>query len=889
MWLQSLYKSIYAHLKTWNAFNSRSSDPSVTRRELLSTRLYLLLLIISVTTLATYTSFTQRHKTESVTYPTYSVYQHLYKEYFDSLQCSCTKMSIPYEKFTKTVPSFHQVCSSDFVSQPWIDFIFAADLTLLWSIDVRTSLSAMWQLIRAFCQSTYQITMDILNEFNSTRLSNPMLMSEEFLKAKVYGTLLSLREKTTVNFIQSITITNRFIQLNQLVTALGTNYINVVYQLRTSYDNGSFVISSLETQINNGSCPLNGSFYLYNLTEQFGTFYMYSLPPKKDLPGVIVNCLPLEMTLASTFEFETITERILNPNEKEYEILQEKYSSTLTCPCTQISFPYEDFIKIQMKFHQICSSTFIQRWWYQSFGYRTNYYIRTGFYSFASSYFQTLSSFCDLANQTTAYEIKRFLSTTFTNAYVLSNDSFNAQITSLINSFIQQLKTEFVYRASLSKTLLYSNQYVSNFDVITTHTPVVSTDSTGSYSVRMTVYPIYAIHDNKTKCYCVLDSTCSLDDRMVDRGVEFTLSWKVEGIHGGCSVLDSVLKSSMLAWFKDNWAIQLKSVLTEAGISIDSIPTGFTLTSSDLYSSTILIGEIFNKIMIDEWNITSSYENYYQQCHPSFFLVNPSESDYTKLIRLYSQSVQCPCNNISVKYKHFMTIETTFHQICSSEFVTTAWRDYLFLDKYWYDYARADIRSRGSAYFIFLSTLCRLSQTTVNNAIDQFLNETFINTEITSKSEFRLQIDSIFLQFQEVTTRKFSRSLNVLRDIMNDSLLFYATTVPNRYPYKINISAMNSSKASRFKQDTFIQIIANELFVEEWKFNRYYSSFYTACAPLYCSYTIRKEDYYMYTASRILGLYGGLTIVLRLTVSLIVKIIFKIRNQCQRNEVTPYS
>ncbi|UJR20167.1 hypothetical protein I4U23_023299 [Adineta vaga] len=340
----------------------------------------------------------------------------------------------------------------------------------------------------------------------------------------------------------------------------------------------------------------------------------------------------------------------------------------------------------------------------------------------------------------------------------------------------------------------------------------------------------------------------------------------------------------------------------------------------------------------------------------------------------YSKSLQCSCQKASIQYKNFIAITTTFHQICSSEFAGTAWRDYLFLDEYWHNYARADIRSRGSLYFVFLSTLCQLSQTTVKNALDQFLNKTFINTQILSRSEFRLQIDSLFLQFQTQTTSKFSRSLNLLRDIMNDNalvsscnlnwnwqrdskriyttiptqpvimedgcscatrndcsesggiyfdttnaqifpmygwnvgcsvvetvlrstfeclydqscldfLLFYATIVPNQYPYKMNISAMNFSRTSRFRRDAFIQTIIDELFIEEWKINKYYSSFYNACAPISCSYIIRKEDYYMYTVSRILGLYGGLTIVLRLIVSVMIKLSFEIVHRCRRNRI----
>ncbi|UJR22356.1 hypothetical protein I4U23_025418 [Adineta vaga] len=86
-----------------------------------------------------------------------------------------------------------------------------------------------------------------------------------------------------------------------------------------------------------------------------------------------------------------------------------------------------------------------------------------------------------------------------------------------------------------------------------------------------------------------------------------------------------------------------------------------------------------------------------------------------------------------------------------------------------------------------------------------------------------------------------------------ESLLFYA----------MNKIGMDSWKISRFRRGAFIQSIVNELFLEEWMINKSHSLFYHACAPIYCSYTIRKENDYIHTTTTILGLFGGLTILLK--------------------------
>ncbi|CAF4289798.1 unnamed protein product [Adineta steineri] len=375
-----------------------------------------------------------------------------------------------------------------------------------------------------------------------------------------------------------------------------------------------------------------------------------------------------------------------------------------------------------------------------------------------------------------------------------------------------------------------------------------------------------------------------------------------------------------------------------------------------IYSITIYI--IFTNTIIDQ-----SFEN-------------PSSNDYNNLLISHSKSLDCPCNKISIAYKDFIEINTTFHEICSSDFVNIKWINYLFYQGYWDEYERRDIRVRGSAYFLFLSNLCNISQTTINNVIEQFLNEIFINTKLISEPEFNIQIENIILQFQNETLTKFSRSLKLLRNIMNENafvssyflnwywwrdinsafttipispiimkngcscgtqsdcidsggiyydttsrqvfampglhigcsvvetllqstfeclydqacinlLLNYITTVTNPYDYRMNILALNSSIVSRFKTNTMIQIIADELFIEEWKINSSYSLFYNQCAPAYCSYKIQKDDYAIYIISKILGLYGGLTVSLRFIIPFITKIIFNIIKRCRNNIIIP--
>lgn len=358
------------------------------------------------------------------------------------------------------------------------------------------------------------------------------------------------------------------------------------------------------------------------------------------------------------------------------------------------------------------------------------------------------------------------------------------------------------------------------------------------------------------------------------------------------------------------------------------------------------------------------------------FIGNLSENDSNHLLVSRHQSLECPCQKIAIEYRDFLTMTTKLHQVCSSDFVRSPWRDLLFGSTLWDSYHRRDIRVRGSMYFSLLSTLCSISNETVNEAIEQFLNETFISAQLMLNTDFHRHINNIIFELQKNTQAEFYQRLqfakdtlsanafvsaydlnwywqrgtnenidrvfahpvlasdgcscatrsdcldqagvylnhsvkdifpmtgwniacSVLETLLHSTLecLYNETCIQLlRYQGNIflngltsppNISFLNRYEFSRFRSNTTIQNILHELFLEEWKGNISYSSFYQQCAPTSCSYQTTRKDYLLYTSSKLLGLYGGLTVVLRFLVPLLVRIVFQTRHLCRVNTVAP--
>ncbi|CAF0821343.1 unnamed protein product [Adineta steineri] len=96
---------------------------------------------------------------------------------------------------------------------------------------------------------------------------------------------------------------------------------------------------------------------------------------------------------------------------------------------------------------------------------------------------------------------------------------------------------------------------------------------------------------------------------------------------------------------------------------------------------------------------------------------------------------------------------------------------------------------------------------------------------------------------------------------------------------------------SRFLMNMTVMNLINDLFVEKWSAIMNYSSYFYKCSPMICSYTYIQQLDSFYTLTYLLGLYGGLTIVLKWISPKIVYFINKIyhRRKKTTNSIKPIS
>jgi len=95
-----------------------------------------------------------------------------------------------------------------------------------------------------------------------------------------------------------------------------------------------------------------------------------------------------------------------------------------------------------------------------------------------------------------------------------------------------------------------------------------------------------------------------------------------------------------------------------------------------------------------------------------------------------------------------------------------------------------------------------------------------------------------------------------------------------------------SNVNSRFYPNTTINEIFSQLFVEKWINSTNYTSYYTRCQPLQCTYIMRKRFNTAYMLPMILGFYGGLTALLQIILPPIVSLFIKQKTKRKRQILT---
>ena len=97
-----------------------------------------------------------------------------------------------------------------------------------------------------------------------------------------------------------------------------------------------------------------------------------------------------------------------------------------------------------------------------------------------------------------------------------------------------------------------------------------------------------------------------------------------------------------------------------------------------------------------------------------------------------------------------------------------------------------------------------------------------------------------------------------------------------------------SSTSSRFTENTTVENLSNQLFVESWNNQSNFTKYFQACSPQSCSYSYDQRFNWIYVTITLIGFFGGLKISTFFVAPFAVKFVRKLQKtirRCRHNKV----
>ncbi|CAF0769385.1 unnamed protein product [Adineta steineri] len=669
LFLSQLWQKLSSTVRNFNLFSSTtlSTDEHQLQNQRISTRLFIILLTLSLTILVLYTSLINVTKTIDISSPTIAQYSQLYSTYPQTLDCTCTDISIDYDKFLQVNYTLHQICTSTFITDGWIDYLYNARPTgTLNSDDFRNAGLFIFQALNAFCQLSTQTISNQLTQFYSSQYVSASVTPSEVFQTQTQAFVSQFTSSVTKDFILSLLTIRKTTQSNALLNGQLTNY----------YLSGDISNNVNAYPLTYGDCGCKFSatcsyeLVIYNSTSKNVQF---------TVPGIYAGCYVIEALLQSNLQcFYNVS--CINEIQSYFTYY---LSMNLTALDTSLLVQFSKNSTIE----EVVDELMVEKWnssivydgYYHecqpskcSYSYETRnnvvYIITTviglvgGLITVLKLIVPRLVKMMRRKKEATRFETVNYTlhqictSTFITDEWI--DYLYNARPTGTLNSDDFRNSGLFIFQAlnafcqlstqtiSNQLTQFYSSQYVSAsvtpLEVFQTQTQAFVSQFTSSVTkdfilslltIRKTTQSnallngqltnyylsgdisnnVYAYPLTYGDCGCKFSAICSYElviYNSTSKNVQFT----VPGIYAGCYVIEALLQSNLECFYNVSCINEIQSYFTYyLSMNLTTLDTSLLVQ----FSMNSTIEELVDELMVEKWNSSIVYDGYYNACQPS--------------------------------------------------------------------------------------------------------------------------------------------------------------------------------------------------------------------------------------------------------------------------------
>ena len=320
-----------------------------------------------------------------------------------------------------------------------------------------------------------------------------------------------------------------------------------------------------------------------------------------------LSCLVLFVYTAQVSVTQTI--EIQQPSYEQFLLLSLRYPETLRCPCDNVASVQKDFITLEPRFHQLCSSYFISQNWLNHINSAVPVLLSDDFSYTGGLFFQTIASFCQLANDTISNALQTFNLASFITAQALFRNVFDAQVEVAIESFQSSIKHNYYQSFDLIQFSAQTNSLVSSSLSNVEFRVDFATQAIGSRGRS------YA---NNT-CNCDLTSFCVAPSVVRFHAADLNGSssfFIIPGLFTGCFLVEAIRQSSLECFYSTSCITMIEQFLN-APLSLANPILPMDSSVDSQFNITSTLDQLLFQAMTEKWRQYVSHAQYFSQCHVS--------------------------------------------------------------------------------------------------------------------------------------------------------------------------------------------------------------------------------------------------------------------------------
>ncbi|CAF3948357.1 unnamed protein product, partial [Rotaria sp. Silwood1] len=287
----------FIYIKQWfsnmNLFKKESCTSQMERHYPMATvasRIYMIMFTLCIVILVICNGLDETTVTVTVQSPSLTTFEQIQAKYSTELSCPCKQIGITYRRFLSMKATYHQVCSSPFITPIWTTSLYGygKDVKVYREFD-RPFLSRQYQILGMLCDMSQSVVYNTLSNFNNTLLVTALVLSRASFESQIEVILHQLIDTVPLQFQRTITFAMELIQSNLIPTSFNTDWF-------IEYGNASndYLLRFIPRLYNNDTCNCVVSSTCQEPL-QIG-------PPNLILPGLVIGCSPMNALRISTLE-----------------------------------------------------------------------------------------------------------------------------------------------------------------------------------------------------------------------------------------------------------------------------------------------------------------------------------------------------------------------------------------------------------------------------------------------------------------------------------------------------------------------------------------------------------------------------------------------------------